>query len=98
MVQMTENTVDAAKEKHVPVIVRDGDNVITSYSIHYTKLYDSAWRATPKSAITGRSSWAISTLCGFRSRWMIPSRWIAASPRARAAPMRATRVGSRVLV
>ncbi|EGB14963.1 desulfoferrodoxin [Pseudodesulfovibrio mercurii] len=27
MVQMTENTVDAAKEKHVPVIEKDGDKV-----------------------------------------------------------------------
>ena len=27
MVQMTENTVDAAKEKHVPVIIKDGDKV-----------------------------------------------------------------------
>ena len=27
MKQMTENTVDAAKEKHVPVIEKDGDTV-----------------------------------------------------------------------
>ena len=29
-----------------------GDNVITSYSIHYTKLYDSAAVARPAAGIT----------------------------------------------
>lgn len=30
MVLMTENTVDAAKEKHVPVMTKDGDKIIVN--------------------------------------------------------------------